>query len=147
MSMDENVAEKYYILVVGCGRLGSLLANQLSSAGHELVVIDRNESAFDALSVNFSGYKIVGDASEQAILRQANIQDADYVFAATSEDNVNLMVAQIANRIFDVQHVVARIDDVARESIFGEFGIRTISPTRLTAQAFLQFVHEDVEEA
>lgn len=137
------MAKKLYILVVGCGRLGSLLANRLSKDGHEVVAIDRHESAFNKLSVDYSGYKIVGDASEQAVLRQANIENADVVFAASSEDNVNLMVAQIAKRIFEVKHVIARVDDSARENIFETFGIKTISPTGLTADAFLNTMHND----
>jgi len=132
------MAQKHYIVVIGCGRLGSLLANQLSGDGHDLVVIDREEAAFDTLSVEFSGFKLVGDAIEQAVLQQAEIEKANYVFAVTSEDNINLMVAQIANRIFDVPNVIARIDDPARETIYREFGIQTISPTQLTAEAFLK---------
>lgn len=140
------MANELYILVVGCGRLGSLLANQLSKDGHEVVAIDRSESAFQKLSVEFSGYKVVGDAIEQAILRQANIDRADAVFATTWDDNINLMVAQIAKRIFKVKHVIARVDDSARESIFESFGIATISPTRLTAKAFLSTVQAEEKD-
>lgn len=126
-----------YILIVGCGRLGSLLANQLSAAGHELVIIDRRSGSFERLSGEFTGYQLQGDGSEHSVLRQAEIHRADVVFAITSEDNVNLMVAQIASRIYNVPHVVARIFDPAREAIFRELGVQTISPTKLTADAFM----------
>ncbi|GAB4307899.1 MAG: hypothetical protein Kow00117_01170 [Phototrophicales bacterium] len=134
----------HYIIIVGCGRLGSLLANNLSSAGHQLVVIDRNEAKFDKLSTEFSGFKIVGDAIEMSVLRRAHVEKADYLFAITTEDNLNLMVAQIAKIAFNVPHVIARVYDPAREAIYGEFGIETISPTKLAAQAFLDIMRKDV---
>jgi trk system potassium uptake protein len=126
-----------YIVIVGCGRLGSLLANQLSADGHELVIIDRRSSSFERLAGEFTGYQLQGDGSEQSVLRQAEIHRADVVFAITSEDNVNLMVAQTASRIYNVPHVVARIFDPAREAIFRDLGVQTISPTKLTADAFM----------
>lgn len=130
------MAHSRYIVIIGSGRLGSELANTLSAAGHRLIVVDNREAAFDKLSTEFSGYKIVGDAIEMHTLRQAHLDDADYVFAITTHDNVNLMVAQIAKKIFEVPHVVARVFDPAREEIYSEFGIDTISPTILAANAF-----------
>ena len=134
-----------YVIIVGCGRLGSILANRLSSAGHRVVVVDRRESAFDKLSNEFSGFQIVGDASEMAILRAARIEQADHVFAATTEDNLNLMVAQVAKVIFRVPNVVARVYDPTRESIYSEFGIDTISPTQLSSDAFLHEIDPKLE--
>lgn len=131
-----------YIIIVGCGRLGSILANLLSADGHQLVVIDSRPKAFEALSVEFSGFTIVGEAIEQETLKQAHIEKADYLFATTTEDNVNLMVAQIASKIFNVPHVVARIYDPARERVYRGFGMETISPTNLAAQAFLEILQK-----
>lgn len=131
-----------YIIIVGCGRLGSILANQLSGAGHELVTIDRDERTFDKLSVEYSGFRLVGDAVERQLLEEAGIQRADVLFAATSDDNTNLMVAQIARHIYQVQRVVARVYDPEREAIFREFAVETISPTHLAADAFLNVIHQ-----
>lgn len=132
--------ESKQIVIVGCGRLGGALANQLSKDGHRLVVIDRNPSAFDKLTVDFSGYKILGDAVERHILEQARIGQADYLFATTTEDNINLMVAQVAKVIFNVPTVVARVFDPGREQVYSEFGIDTVSPTRLMSNVFLELV-------
>jgi len=131
------MADSNYIVIVGCGRLGGMLANRLSAIGNQLVVIDRREAAFDKLSTEFSGFRITGDASELDVLRQAHTDQADYLFAITTQDNVNLMVAQIARKIFDVPKVIARVYDPARETIYREFGIETISPTKLSAEAFM----------
>ncbi len=129
-----------HIVIVGCGRLGGLLANRLSSDGHSVVVIDRKETAFDKLSATFSGFKMIGDAVEHDMLKKARIQDADCLFAVTLEDNTNLMLAQVAKVIFNVPRVIARVFDPAREVIYKEFGVETISPTQLTADMFLKAV-------
>lgn len=134
-----------HISIVGCGRLGATLANQLSSSGHDVVVIDEDMAAFDKLSVEFSGYKIIGDAVELHVLREAQVEDSDFMFAVTTQDNTNLMVAQVARVMFDVPHVVARVYDPVRESVYQEFGIKTISPTLLSAEAFMQQVAVKVE--
>lgn len=133
-----------YIVVVGCGRLGGALANRLSGAGHRVLVIDRKESAFDKLSTEFTGFKILGDATEWHVLRQAEIGKADCLMAAAKEDNINLMVAQIARKIFNVPRVIARVYDPRREIIYGEFGIDTICPTNLAAETFLSVWNRDL---
>ena len=127
-----------HIIIVGCGRLGGSLANQLSAAGHRVVIIDRRDGAFDKLSVDFSGFKIAGDATELNILKTAQIERTDILFATTTHDNTNLMVAQVARVMFDVPRVVARVFDPLREEIYRDFGVETISPTKLSADAFLK---------
>jgi trk system potassium uptake protein len=132
-----------YIVIVGCGRLGGMLANQLSATGNRLVVVDRREAAFDKLSTEFSGFHVLGDASELAVLREAHSSQADYLFAITTQDNINLMVAQIAKKVFKVPKVIARVYDPARETIYREFGIDTISPTKLSSDAFMDLIDPD----
>ena len=126
-----------YIVVVGCGRLGSILASRLSGQGNSIVVIDPHETSFNNLTSEFSGFQIVGDASELEVLRQAKADQADCLLAVTDKDNINLMVAQVAKTLFKVPTVLARVFDPAREGIYEKFGIATISPTKLSAEAFL----------
>jgi trk system potassium uptake protein TrkA len=126
------------VVIIGCGRLGSILANRLSREGNNVVLIDRDRNAFDKLTNDFSGFQIVGDAVELAVLRQAHIQEADCVLVTTRQENVNLMVAQVAQSVFSVPQVIARVYDPAREQIYEQFGVDTICPTRLAADAFVQ---------
>jgi trk system potassium uptake protein TrkA len=135
----------WYVIIVGCGRLGASLANQLSSLGSDVVVIDDDEGALRYLSTEFSGFQIVGNASELAVLRQAQIEKADCLLAITRHDNVNLMVAQVAKTVFRVPKVIARVYDPNREQVYGQFGIDTICPTRLTAEAFLGRLRDEPE--
>ncbi|HSR32026.1 MAG TPA: TrkA family potassium uptake protein [Anaerolineae bacterium] len=139
------MAPHQYVIIVGCGRLGAMLANQLSGRGGSVVVVDCDEAAFKHLSAEFSGFQVTGNAAELAVLRQAKIEKADCLFATTQYDNVNLMVAQVAKTIFGVPKVIARIFDPQRESVYGQFGIETICPTRLSAQAFLNALRDQPE--
>lgn len=134
------MAQTKYIVIIGCGRLGGNLANQLSAAGHSVVVVDQREAAFDKLAVDFSGFKVIGDASELSVLQEVKVQKADYLFAVTTRDSTNLMVAQVAQSIFKVPRVVARVFDPVREEIYRDFGVETISPTNLSTHAFLHVV-------
>ena len=127
-----------YIIIVGCGRLGSLLASTLSRQGRSVVIIDRDESTFDTLSIDFSGFQIPGDAAELALLREAKINQADCLLAVTGNDNLNLMVAQIAKSVFAVPTVLVRVFDPHREELYRDLGLGTISPTKLAAEVFLQ---------
>jgi trk system potassium uptake protein TrkA len=129
-----------YIIIVGCGRLGALLANQLSRAGHSLVVIDRRQEAFAKLSSEFSGFQLHNDAAELDVLRLAKIDRADCLLATTDNDNLNLMVAQIARFVFNVSTVIARVYDPAYETIYHELGIEVVSPTQLSGDAFAQML-------
>lgn len=131
---------RLYIVIVGCGRLGSHLANQLSRVGHSIVVIDKEEETFNDLSPDFSGFRVVGDATEISVLTESKLKLADVFFATTHEDNVNLMVAQVARKLFNVSHVVARVFDPRREQVYDQLGIETICPTSVAAEMFLMAV-------
>lgn len=126
-----------YVVIVGCGRLGSRVASELSGAGHSVVVVDRNEATFGKLSWEFGGFRVEGDATEMETLRSAKVGRADLVIAATREDNVNLFVAQVARRVFGVERVVARLHDPARQPVFAALGVETICPTLTAVEAFL----------
>lgn len=132
-----------YIVIVGCGRLGSYLANRLSRDGNSVVVIDRDEATFNNLSPDFGGFRIDGDATHMAVLKAAKLKNADVLIATTHEDNVNLMVAQIALKIFHVPHVLARVFDPKREEVYAQLGIDTICPTSVAADMFLNAVARD----
>jgi trk system potassium uptake protein len=140
-------SKSLFILIVGCGRLGSFLANRLSSKGHSVVAIDVKESAFELLSPEFSGFRVVGDATEFTVLKEANIEKADVFIATTNDDNINLMVSQIAEKIFDVPKVMARVFDPKRESIYKDFDIEAISPTSIAVELFLESIAESLTAA
>jgi len=136
------MARDLFIVIVGCGRLGSHLANRLSRAGHSVVAVDSDESAFGSLSPEYSGFRVEGDATELAVLKQAKADKADLVIVATRDDNVNLMVAQVAKAAFAVPRVVARVFDPKREAVYRHLGVETVCPTAVAAESFLQIASD-----
>ncbi|MBN2852834.1 MAG: TrkA family potassium uptake protein [Clostridia bacterium] len=131
--MSRKINEQY-IIIVGCGRLGAYLANSLSERKeNSVVVIDRKDTAFQRLKTSFSGFMVEADAIESEVLKNAKIQKADVLVATTNDDNTNIMIAQIAKSLFNVNHVIARLIDPSRERVYSELGIETISPTALSA--------------
>ncbi len=122
-----------YVIIVGCGRVGSELAKLLSAEGHNVVIIDRNHSAFDRLGNTFNGLTLVGNSFDLGLLKQAGIEKADAFCAVTNGDNTNLISAQVAKKIFNVPKVIARIYDPQRAYIYTALGLDIISGTILFA--------------
>jgi trk system potassium uptake protein TrkA len=121
------------IIIVGCGRVGSELANALSAERHDVVVIDRNPLSFGRLSRDFSGRMLTGVGFDREILQKADIEGADALAATTDSDNVNIVVAVTAKETFKVPHVVARIYDPQAAEIYRREGIPTVTPTLMAA--------------
>lgn len=122
-----------YVIIVGCGRVGSELAKLLSGESHNVVVIDKEQGAFDRLGGTFNGLTMVGNGFDLALLKQAGIEKADAFCAVTDGDNTNLISAQVAKKIFHVPKVMARIYDPQRAHIYSALGMDIISGTILFA--------------
>ena len=78
------------ILIVGCGKTGSRLANILSHQGHAVSVLDRRASSFNKLDDNFNGFTIAGVPMDLDVLRQAGIESCDVVATVTDDDNIRI---------------------------------------------------------
>lgn len=123
------------VLVIGCGNLGSRLADTLCHHGHYVSIIDMNAESFDLLDKEFDGMTVVGMPMDMTVLKSAGVEGCDAVAAVTSDDNLNITVSQIVKEFFGVENVVARITNPAREQIFKEFGLKTVSQTKLSCRA------------
>ena len=131
------------ILIVGCGKVGSELAANLSREGHTVTIVDANESAFDLLPSDYSGYCTTGIPIDLDVLREAGIENCDALAAVRLDDNTNIMVCQLAKEYFHLENILARIYDPRRENVFSHFGLRTICPTRLTVETVKNILLED----
>lgn len=118
------------VVILGCGRVGSLLARELAQAGHQVTVIDLSADALRRVS-DLSLDKVVGSGIDEAVLRRAGIETADAFVAVTNGDNTNIMSVQIAKLEFNVQHSVARIYDPIRARAYRGMGINTICTSLL----------------
>ena len=102
-----------FVVIVGCGRVGSSIAKTMLSEGHEVSVLDEDPEAIAQLEKgedrgweDMGGAFTVGTALEIDALMEAGIDRADAFVASTDGDNTNLVIAQIAQRRFNVQKVV-----------------------------------------
>lgn len=126
------------IVILGCGRVGSTLASMLSDSGHDVTVIDQDGDAFRRLNEKtFHGQTVVGDGTDEDVLRRAGLESADAFVAVTNGDNRNIMAAQVAQHIFQTENVVCRIYDQKREEIYRKLGLVSVSPTTLGAQMIM----------
>ncbi|MGD0266115.1 MAG: TrkA family potassium uptake protein [Candidatus Methylomirabilota bacterium] len=128
------------VIIVGCGRVGSGLANALSAERHEVVIIDRSPLSFGRLSRDFSGRMLMGVGFDREILQKADIEGADALAATTDSDNVNIVVAVTAKETFKVPHVVARIYDPQAAEIYRREGIPTVTPTLMAANTMKMMI-------
>jgi trk system potassium uptake protein len=122
-----------HIVVVGCGRVGSELAMQLSEEGHSVVIIDKNRDAFRRLT-RFNGTTLMGSGFDRDVLLQADARRADALAAVTSGDNTNILCARIARDNYRIKNVVARIYDPQRAAIYMKLGIPTVATSLWTTQ-------------
>lgn len=134
------------ILVIGCGMIGSSLAETLDSMGHDVSVIDKNPDKLETLSADFNGFTTVGVPIDQEVLKRAGITTCDALFAVTGEDDMNIMVSQIARQTFNVKKIYARVVDIKKGEVFEKLGIDVICPTKLTVNAACELLEEDTAE-
>jgi trk system potassium uptake protein len=125
-------------IVVGCGRVGSALAKELHDAGWEVAVVDESEEALERLGEKWPGAFYLGHGMDVSLLEEAGIADADLVLVATDGDNTNLVVAQIAQKRFEVERVIARVLDPRRAAWYSEQGVQTICPTQIAIEQLEQ---------
>lgn len=126
-----------FILIVGCGRVGSAVAKRALDGGHDVSVLDSDPLSHERLDKDqttswedVGGRFTVGTALEIDALIEAGIEQADVFLAATRGDNTNLVIAQIAQRRFKVPKVVVRVADPRRAAWYSEQGLLTVSPTQ-----------------
>ncbi|MCU0274036.1 MAG: TrkA family potassium uptake protein [Acidimicrobiales bacterium] len=134
-----------HIVVVGCGRVGATLADQLEQQGISVAVVDRKAEAFRRLPEEFGGRRHVGVGFDRDVLRSAGIEGATGVAAVTNGDNSNILIARVAREYFGVERVVARIYDQRRAAVYERLGIPTIATVSWTASRVLRRVLPDAE--
>lgn len=134
-----------FILIVGCGRTGSAVARKMLAEGHEVSVLDDDPLSHDRLDAgqettweDAGGRFTIGKAIERDALVEAGIEQADVFIASTNGDNTNLTISQIAQRMFEVPRVIARVMDPARAEWYQSQGLETICPTRYAIERFEQ---------
>lgn len=97
------------IIIAGDGKVGSVLADQLSGEGHDLTMIDNDQNALESTIERFDVMSIEGNCASMEVLRNAGVSDADLLIAMTGADEVNLLTCMTAHAINPDLHTIARI--------------------------------------
>lgn len=116
------------IIIIGCGRMGSGLAQVLQLRGHSVTVVDRDPASFERLGPAFKGRTVVGVGFDRQALIEAGIERADALAAVMPSDEANVVAARLASEFFHVPRVVVRLYDPRKAEIYNRLGLRTISP-------------------
>jgi trk system potassium uptake protein len=127
-----------HFVIMGCGRVGASLAEQLEASGHSVAVVDQNPDAFRRLPADFGGRRVTGLGFDRDALAQAGIEDAHAFAAVSNGDNSNIIAARVAREVFGVGKVVARIYDPRRAEVYQRLGIPTVATVRWTADQVLR---------
>jgi trk system potassium uptake protein TrkA len=140
-----------FVLIVGAGRVGSAIAKAMLNDGHTVSVLDEDPEAIALLERGMQtswedagGQFTVGTALEVDALREAGIEGADAFVASTDGDNTNLVIAQIAQRQFEIERVVVRVLDPLRAAWYRDQGLLTVCPTQVAIEMLEAAVREEV---
>jgi trk system potassium uptake protein TrkA len=129
-------------IVIGCGRVGSAVAQQLLASGWEVTVCDENEDALGRLGEAWTGGFLVGHGMDFQLLKDAGIEEADAVVATTDGDNTNIVIAQVAQKQFEVPTVIARVLDPGRAQFYATRGLRIVCPTSSAIETLVGAVRQ-----
>ena len=127
-----------HVVILGCGRVGSLLAHRLEELGHSVAVVDQDARAFRRLGPDFTGLTVTGVGFDRETLENAGIARAHAFAAVSSGDNSNILAARVARETYGVERVVARIYDPRRAEIYQRLGIPTVATVAWTAGQILR---------
>jgi trk system potassium uptake protein len=129
------------IVIVGCGRVGSTLAENLDAAGHDVIIFDVRTSAFDRLPETFKGAAVRGDGTDEEVLRRNGVANADIFMSLTEGDNRNIMSAQLALESLAIPQVIAKVNDPVRAAAYSELGIPTLCRTNLMVDVVADYLN------
>lgn len=140
---DEEGAS-LHVVIMGCGRVGSSLAQAVERLGHTVAVIDKDAHAFRRLGAEFHGQQLIGNGFDRDVLVKAGIERAEAFAAVSNGDNSNIISARVARETFGVSHVIARIYDARRAAVYERLGIPTVATVPWTTDRFLRTLLPDV---
>lgn len=124
-------------IVIGSGRLGSNIATSMSELGEDVIIIDAQDDSFRKLQESFSGYQVVGDATDLTILENSYIKHAKTVVITTDSDNVNIYLAHICFYVYNVPKIFVRLSDTDKGKLLEGTTIKAIYPFNLSYSEFM----------
>ena len=141
MGLEET--ERMYMLVVGAGKVGWNLTRELLEKSHEVTLIEANRRRYLTVEQELEHNVSYGDASELWVLERAGIQRADMVIAVTGDDEDNMLICQVAKEKYEVERIIARINNPRNRAHFDLLGIK---PSVSATDLILRLLEHEVPE-
>ena len=128
------------VLIVGCGRLGAMVAQVLIDRGDRVTIVDTDAENLRRLTERPGLSMIVADGTSNEDLRRAGVESTDVFISLTAQDTVNALASQTAQLTFGVGKVVCRINDPVRREMYEALGLRTVSPSQVMTDLVVEAV-------
>lgn len=141
----KQINYRLYVIVVGCGKVGSEVAARLSYIGFDVTMIEKDPNALSALPEDYGGFTIIGDATERDVMRRAKAEKADLLITTTGDDPTNFFVSLVGSKIFGITNVISLVRNKENVALFEKSDIRVISPVSLAIDTFERSILEGVE--
>src|SRR5215217_1355342 len=132
-----------YVIVVGAGKVGLNLARELIDKGNELTIVENSARRYATVEEELEHRAQYGDGSELWVLERAGIQRADMVIAVTGDDEDNILICQVAREKYDVERIIARVNNPRNKPHFDLLGIR---PSVSATDLILRLLEHEVPE-
>ncbi len=126
-----------YVVIMGGGRVGLNLASFLISDGHDVTLVENDESLCGNAAAELDALVICGNGTDTKTLEEANIMDAEVFVAATGNDEANLLACVLV-REYNVSKIIARVSDPSHASAFKKIGVDSVISPELTAASYLE---------
>jgi trk system potassium uptake protein TrkA len=128
------------VLIMGCGGVGTLVAETLYQVGHDVVVLDSDPESFRRLPEDLKRKAFVGDGTQREDLTTAGIDEVEVFVAVSSSDTANALASQMAKHVFQVDKVVCRINDPANYAMYTDLGVDAVSATQVVSHLIVEKV-------
>src|ERR1700687_1190884 len=132
-----------YVIIVGAGKVGWNLAREMIAKEHEVTLIESSRSRYLVVEEELEHAVQYGDATELWVLERAGVQRADLVIAVTGDDEDNIVICQVAKERYDVQRIVARVNNPRNLQHFKLLGIQ---PAVSATDLILRLIEQEVPE-
>ncbi|HMK53236.1 MAG TPA: TrkA family potassium uptake protein [Methanobacteriaceae archaeon] len=126
-----------YVVIMGGGRVGLNLASSLVARGHDVTLIEHDDSLCGNAAAELDALVICGSGTDTKTLEEANISDADVFVAATGHDEANLLSCILVKE-YHVPKIIARLSNPDHEDAFKKVGIHDVISPELTAAGYLE---------
>lgn len=132
-----------FIIIIGCGRLGSELAMKFSKK-HSVVVVDKDERSFTRINnMNFTGFTLTVDTNDMDALKRIKLKSADLVYIVTPNDNTNFMLAYGIKKLnYDIK-IIARVNDPQKKEIFKKANMELFCPIENSVNQLFEELEDD----